>query len=230
MKKKYIIILIMILILLSSSIIYLNTYYKATNDVTKYLKSSKIIDIKKDENGYLFDGPGDKEIFVFYPGAKVEYTAYAPLLRKLSEEGIDTFLVKMPFNIAFFKINRVDEIMKKYKYNNWYIGGHSLGGLVASMNTKNQNIKGLILLASYSINKVECKVLSIYGTKDGVLNHKSYKKNIKNIPNRKEIILKGGNHSYFGNYGKQKGDKQSTISRKKQQEKTIEAILKFITE
>ena len=101
----------------------------------------------------------------------------------ISKKGIDTFIVKMPFNIAFFKIGAIKSIMKDYKYENWYIGGHSLGGVVATMDAKKSDVKGLILLASYATTKVNCKVLSIYGSNDGVLNIDEYKKNKKNIIN-----------------------------------------------
>lgn len=229
MKKRYLL-LIILLVLIISLFIYLDTYYKSTSDVKEYLKNSETIKVKKDENGYLFDGPGEDNILVFYPGAKVEYTSYAPLMNNLAKEGIDTYIVKMPFNIAFFDKNAIKEVKNNYQYDNWYIGGHSLGGVVASSIANEYDIKSLILLASYATSRVECNVLSIYGTNDKVLNLKSYKKNIKNIPNNKEIKIDGGNHSYFGNYGEQKGDGKSTISRNEQQEQTIKEIVKFIQE
>ena len=229
MKKKYIVIFI-ILFIIVGIFIYLNTYYKATLDVNNYLKSNNIVKVRKDKNGYLFDGPGKDTILVFYPGAKVEYTSYAPLMNNLAKEGIDTFIVKMPFNIAFLKSDAVKDVMNEYKYNNWYLGGHSLGGVVAAKDTKKHNIKGLILLASYATNKVDCKVLSIYGSNDGVLNYNSYKNNKKNISNNIEVVIDGGNHAYFGNYGDQKGDKKAIVTRKEQQKKTILEILKFVKE
>ena len=147
----------------------------------------------------------------------------------ISKKGIDTFIVKMPFNIAFFKIGAIKSIMKDYKYENWYIGGHSLGGVVATMDAKKSDVKGLILLASYATTKVNCKVLSIYGSNDGVLNIDEYKKNKKNIINYTEMLIEGGNHANFGNYGNQKGDKESTISRQEQQDITALEIFKFVS-
>ncbi len=227
-KKKYIVVLIILLFIIVGIFMYLNTYYKATVDVKECLKSSDLVEIKKDKNGYLLDGPGENQILVFYPGGKVEYTSYVPLMNQLAKQGIDTFIVNMPFHIAFFNMNAIEDVMKTYQYDNWYIGGHSLGGLVAAMDTKKNDIKGLVLLASYAIDRVDCNVLSIYGNNDGVLNFKEYEKNKKNIPNYSEIIIEGGNHSYFGNYGDQKGDKKATISREEQQERTVLEILHFI--
>ena len=83
MKKKIIIILILLILLLS--FIYLNTYYKAI-DVDKYLKNNNDVEVLKIKEGYYFDGDGGKDVIIFYPGAKVEYISYAPLMNKLAKE------------------------------------------------------------------------------------------------------------------------------------------------
>ena len=36
-------------------------------------------------------------VFIFYPGGRVDYRAYAVTLRELAEEGITVYLVRMPF-------------------------------------------------------------------------------------------------------------------------------------
>ena len=38
--------------------------------------------------------------FIFYPGGKVGYTAYAPLMLALAEQDILCVLLEMPFNLA----------------------------------------------------------------------------------------------------------------------------------
>ena len=38
------------------------------------------------------------------------------------------------------------------------------------------------------------------------------------------IVVEGGNHAYFGNYGEQEGDGTATISREQQQEEAVNAI------
>ena len=42
------------------------------------------------------------------------------------------------------------------------------------------------------------------------------------------VVIKGGDHANFGNYGHQKGDAKATISRKEQQNQTVKAINNFI--
>ena len=151
-------------------------------------------------------------------------------MNKLAKEGIDTILLEMPFNIAFFDIKAANRVIDKYKYDNYYIMGHSLGGVVAtSINI--DKVKGYILLASYSTNKIENEreVLSIYGDKDKVLNMKEYNKNRVNLPLKyKEVVIKGGNHANFGDYGRQKKDGKASISRDKQQSITVKEIKEFL--
>ena len=104
MKNNNIIIAIVFLVI-TSFFVYLNAGYKATDDVEEYLKGNESVIVKHENNGYYFDGPGDNNMLVFYPGAKVEYTSYAPLMYKIAEKGVDTFIVKMPYNLAFLNIN-----------------------------------------------------------------------------------------------------------------------------
>ena len=226
-SMKNIILISIISVIVIPIIFYLNTYYKATAVVKYSLKTDEKLIVEQISNGILFDGPGKDNIFVFYPGAKVEYTSYAPLMHTLAENGLDTYIVEMPFNIAFFDINAIKDVKNKYEYDNWYIGGHSLGGEVAAINIKKYNIKGLILLASYPTENPNCKTLSIYGSNDGVLDIEKYQESTKNLKQFTEIIIEGGNHAYFGNYGEQNGDNKATISRSSQQEITINEILKF---
>ena len=229
-RKSKVVTLAILLLLIVYVFFYLINCYKASESVNDYLKGDSLVTVKKDENGYLFDGPSEDKILVFYPGGRVESKSYVPLMHNLAKEGIDTLIVRMPFNIAFLKTKDINKIKENYNYNNWYLGGHSLGGVVAARDTINNSIDGLILLASYSIKEVECSTLSIYGSKDGILNLENYNENKKNLKNLKEIIIEGGNHSNFGNYGLQENDNLSTIDKEIQQERTIQEILKFIEE
>ena len=227
-NKKNIILITIISVIVISIIFYLNTFYKASENIQINLILNETVKVEKNKNGILFDGPGNENILVFYPGAKVEYISYASIMHALAEKGLDTYIVEMPFNIAFFDAFAIKKVKNKYEYNNWFIGGHSLGGVVAAMNVEKYNIKGLILLASYPRTETNCKILSIYGSNDGVLNLEKYQEKTNNLKQFTEIVIDGGNHAYFGNYGEQKGDNKSTISRTKQQEITTNEIIKFV--
>lgn len=231
--KKGLLILIAILSFIISLIvaasIYLNNYNHADVKTDKYLKSSENVKVDKIKNGYFFDGNGEKDLIIFYPGAKVEAKAYAPLLYNLAENGYDAVLVEMPFNIALLGKNKADEIINNYSYENYYLAGHSLGGAVASMYISNHdNIKGLILLASYSTKEINIPVLSIYGSEDGVLKLDAYNKNKNNIKNIEEHIIDGANHSGFAYYNTQSDDHISLITIDNQISITVNYIDDFL--
>lgn len=230
---KRLIISFNIFIFFLALLVYITDYYRSDNRVNTYLKSSDEVTVKKINQGYFFDGKGDKNAIIFYPGAKVEYTSYAPLMYKLASEGIDTFLVEMPYNIAFLSTNKANGIIKKYNYDNIYMSGHSMGGVVASNYTiKNSNkIKGLILLASYTTRKIpdNVSVLSIYGSNDRVLNIDKYNKYKSKWPNNSyEYIIDCGNHANFGSYGIQDSDGIPCITREEQENITVAEIKKYV--
>ena len=95
-----------------------------------------------------------------------------------------------------------------------------------------ENFDGLILLAAYStkdISQTTLRVLSVYGSEDGVMNRGSYEKNRANLPaDTTEVVLDGGCHAQFGSYGSQDGDGVPTISGEEQVRQTAEAIVAFV--
>ena len=86
---------------------------------------------------------------------------------------------------------------------------------------------GLILLASYPTKELSTPVISIYGSEDRVLDSDKYSSTEKEglwPDDFTEMIIEGGNHAQFGNYGEQKGDGTASISAKEQQRQTAELI------
>ena len=168
---------------------------------------------------------------IFYPGGKVEDTAYAPLMRAIAEKGILCGLVKMPGNLAVFSPNAANGLQQAHpEITDWYIGGHSLGGaMAASYAAKHSDdYAGLILLAAYStkdLTSTSLRVLSIYGSEDGVLNRDSNEKDLKNLP---EVVIDGGCHAQYDSYGAQMGDGTPTISDEEQIQQTATCISRFI--
>ena len=172
---------------------------------------------------------------IFYPGGKVEYTAYAPLLRACAENGILCALVRMPSNLAVLDANAADGLRQEHpEITTWYIAGHSLGGAMAAgyAAAHEKDFDGLILLAAYStkdLTGTPLRVLSVYGSEDGVLDRESYEKNCANLPaDTTEVVLDGGCHAQFGSYGPQDGDGIPTISGEEQVRQTVEAIAAFV--
>ncbi len=236
MKKhiQWIIPLAALILLAAVFLIYTGQYYHADQRAYDKLVSNETVKVFRTDYGYFFDGPSEEEAFIFYPGAKVEETAYAPLCRELADAGIDVCLVKMPFHLAFFGMNAAEDIMAEYDYTHWYLGGHSLGGAIAaSFAAKHaEGLDGLILLAAYSASHQSDTLMTllIYGSQDEVLDHEKYQESLKNLPGvYTEYVIEGGNHAQFGSYGPQKGDGTPLISAEQQIDETVRAILAFIT-
>lgn len=233
--KKIILVILAVLILLSgSSAIYLGNYYHSV-DVEKYMTSSSEVAVEQFDKGWFFDGAGEEKALIFYPGAKVATEAYAPLMYQLAENGVDCFLVDMPFHMAFFGMNRAEEIMQEYNYEAWYLGGHSLGGAMAAnfaadyVEDHADGICGLLLLAVYptkDLSASDMSVVTVYGSEDSVLNMDKIVAGRKLMPkNYKEVCIEGGNHAQFGSYGAQKGDGTAAISAEEQWARTVEAFI-----
>ncbi len=210
-------------------LIYLGKYHHAYG-IDGYLHSNDKVTVSKIEDGYYFDGPGSEDALVFYPGAKVEYTAYAPVMEKLAEKGTDVFLLKMPFNMAFLGVNKAKGLFEPFPHENWYLSGHSLGGVAAAMFAEdNPEVKGVILLASYPTKQLQCRMLTIYGNKDGCLNMKKYEESRSIWPSdTTEIVMDGFNHAQFGSYGEQSGDNKAEVTAEYQQETTAQMIQEWI--
>lgn len=172
---------------------------------------------------------------IFYPGGKVEAAAYAPLLRACAERGVLCALVQMPANLAVLDANAADGLAQVYPaVTEWYLAGHSLGGAMAASYAAahSEELSGLILLAAYStkdLAQTPLRVLSVYGSEDGVLDRDAYEKNRPNLPaDAIELVLAGGSHAQFGSYGAQEGDGTPTISGEEQLRQTVEAIMAFV--
>lgn len=234
LKMALYIILALIILIAGFSLWYLNDYYHADASVNAYLNGTDNVSVEKIDNGLFLDGPGNDSALIFYPGAKIEYTAYLPLFTELANDGVDCFIVEMPFNLAFFGLDSADSIVSNtnFTYDKWYISGHSLGGVVASYYVKNHSTDydGLILLASYpaeDLNNVS--VLSIYGSNDKVFNKETYDKSKGLMDyNLTEYVINGGNHAQFASYGNQAGDGVATIPSENQRKQTEKEILEFI--
>jgi len=222
-----------VLVVLLAAMIYVETYYHAAPEAIAALSSSDQIQVSKTEDGWFFDGPSETAALIFYPGGKVEETAYAPFLKRLAEKGMDVFLVRMPLRLAIFDMDAADRIRRGHSYSSWVIGGHSLGGVIASeyAGKHADDLDGLILLASYSIRSLpeSLNTIVIYGSEDRILNQRSYAANHSHLPeNTKEFVIEGGNHAQFGCYGTQMGDGTPKITGDEQIQKTTDLIIQSV--
>ena len=203
---------------------YVGDYYRADQNAIEVFASMNAVSTELlDDGTFVFKPENATKGFVFYPGGKVEYTAYQPLMAACAQQGILCVLVEMPFNLAVLDINAADGIQEQYpEIEKWYIGGHSLGGSMAASYLADHidDYDGLILLGSYStadLSETDLDVLSVYGSEDKVMNRVKYDENKSNLPsNLIEVVIEGGCHAYFGMYGAQEGDGKPMISNEEQ--------------
>lgn len=218
---------------------YLADYYRAV-DVDSALASGGAVQVQPIQQGWFFDGPGEQDALVFYPGAKVEASAYAPLMNDLAQRGIDCFLVQMPFNLAFFGMNAVGDLMDDPgyagSYERWFLAGHSLGGAMAANYAADhpERFSGLILLAAYPTKNLQTAgfpVLSVYGSNDKVVNRARIEEGRSLMPPLyQELVIEGGNHAQFGNYGAQDDDGEASISPEEQRAQTADTIADLVAQ
>ncbi len=235
-KLKIALCIVLALFIVSAGFLiwYSNDYARADANVNALLNGTDNVSVTKIDNGLFLDGPGNESALVFYPGAKIEYTSYLPLLMNLSNDGVDCFLLEMPLNVAVLDTDAAGSIMGNddYSYDKWYVSGHSLGGWAAAtyVNGNTNKVNGLILLAAYSDKDLgNIPVLSIYGSNDNNLNKVTYDESKGFIDdNLTEIVIEGGNHAQFASYGTDPKEGKATISPQEQRKQTEKAILDFI--
>jgi len=219
-------------------LIFSSCSYQAEFDLEDCLNDAPGISLQN-HNETIVVNPAEQTdtALIFYPGGEVDYSAYLPILIRCAKSGLKCFLVQMPYDLAILNISAADKFFVDYpEIKNWYIGGHSLGGAMAATYAakRSSNLKGLILLAAYSIEDLSqsgLKVLSIYGSRDGVLKKEKYDTCKSNLPEDfEEHVIEGGNHCQFGSYGFQDGDNEATISEDEQQTVAVNYIGDFCNE
>ena len=82
-------------IIVGACAIYLGDYYRADNEEIGAFLPQGTTWKEKPDGTIVFEPEGATKGFIFYPGGKVEYTAYIPLMQACAEEGILCVLVEM---------------------------------------------------------------------------------------------------------------------------------------
>lgn len=202
------------------------------------LQTNSTTKVEQNSDFYLFTPiQAFTDVFIFYPGAMVDPKAYVPLCRKIADNGIQVYLVKMPWRLASKGYNKPKELKLFADTTKTYIlSGHSQGAKMAAQFVfENPGlISKLILIGTthprdVSLADSKIPVLKIYGSKDGVADEESIMNNKPKLPaTTKFVRIEGANHSQFGYYGYQLGDHTATISREVQLAETVRTITAFI--
>ena len=222
-------------ILLALGLIQMFTY-RATPEAQE---TWNIAAFEQKNNWTHFEVTGKKKgTLLFYTGALVEPQAYAKLADGLAKEGIEVYIISSQLNLPVLDNGTMATIVKEEHLDKVFVGGHSLGGVVSTIEAKKLNemgqVAGLILLASYpdqstDISETQIPVLSITASNDKILKQEKYEDAKSRLPESTLYkVIEGGNHSGFGLYGQQNGDGEATMSAEEQQKQLIQLIKQFI--
>src|SRR4030095_3638804 len=156
-----------------------------------FLQNGEKIKIEQNSDFYLFTPTNEyKEVLIFYPGAMVESKAYVPLCRKIADNNIKVYLIKMPWRLASKGYNKPKELRLFADTTKTYIlSGHSQGAKMAAQFVfENPTlIDKLILIGSSHPSEIslagsKIPIMKIYGSRDGVADEKSIMANKAKLP------------------------------------------------
>jgi len=72
-------------------------------------------------------------------------------------------------------------------------------------------------------------VLDTFGSQDAVLNRENHTAGKEFMPpSYEEIVIHGGNHAQFGDYGPQPGDNEASITASRQQQAVADATERML--
>lgn len=209
--------------------------YNASEELHQLVK-----DIPKEDEWLIFTPDEQpKAGIIIYPGAKVNTEAYSYIAQELQQEGYVVGIPTVTLNLSILNNNKADELINQMSgIDQWYIGGHSLGGVSAAtyVEQHEESVAGLFFLASYptsgtDFSATQLPMLSIYAENDGL-------STLDKIDDSRSLFsdqatfhqIDGGNHAQFGMYGLQKGDNKATISEKEQQDEIADLLVEWLSQ
>lgn len=214
---------------------YVNDYYHADETALAAMQDggSDKVPVRELASGDVAFVPDNPQVgLVFYPGAKVQPEAYAPLLRMCTEQNVLCVLVRPMFNLSILEANAADAALEEFpEMETWVLAGHSMGGVAAADYVSHHagEVDGIVFLAAYpaaDLSGFEGDAVSLIGENDGVINRDNLKDATEKLPTSARLVeIEGGNHAYFGNYGEQAGDGEASITREEQQAEAVEEIV-----
>ncbi|GAB3959273.1 alpha/beta hydrolase [Spirosoma harenae] len=200
--------------------------------------STNAIQVSQTDNWIAFQAKtAKKPVLIFFPGAMVDPKVYAPLARHIAEAGYSTYIIKMPWRMASYGYQRINDLFNFADTTKQYVlCGHSQGGKMAAQFVYEHpgKMAGLILIGTshprdIDLSTTTIPVMKLCATNDGLASLREVNQNKIKLPAKTEYVqIQGGNHAQFGYYGSQLGDDEATISRSEQQILSEQAILRFL--
>lgn len=214
------------------------TTFQSHNLPKDTLKSTIVSVIETDDQiTFKSNASNNKVEIIFFQGGLTDPKAYAPLCKKIAENGFTCHLIKMDWRLPQYDYQKISKLfnLKERKY---IIGGHSQGGKMAAQFVyENPNvIKGLFLMGTSHPRDVDLSSqnipsIKLYAENDGLASVEEVMANKIKLPkNTKFVLIKGGNHSQFGYLGNLLMDNSADISLEEQQQQTFDNLINFMNE
>jgi pimeloyl-ACP methyl ester carboxylesterase len=175
------------------------------------------------------------------PGCPVDPIAYAPLARRIAEQGHVTMIVKVPYRCAAFPSlearleRRVDALAGMHPAIRWVLAGHSRGAAhaVRLASARPDAMAAYVLIGKshprdHDLSRLAIDVIKVAATNDAVAGPAQFE-TARLPPSTEWVRIEGGNHAQFGYYGFQLFDGRATITRDAQQAATAAALLAVLS-
>jgi pimeloyl-ACP methyl ester carboxylesterase len=172
---------------------------------------------------------------IFYPAARAEPAAYAPILHALAARGFLVVMTPMPLNLAILAPERAGRVMARFSgIRYWIVAGHSLGGVAAATfaASHERELAGLMLWAATpgsfrDLSNSGIAVLSIFATGDALTTPADIERSRKRLPIATHFVpIEGGDHWSFGNFAIKRPPE--SISRESQKALILDAAQSFL--
>ena len=175
------------------------------------------------------------------PGCPVDPVAYAPLARRIAEQGYLAMIVKIPYrcasssDLAAQLDRRVRALAATSPTTRWVLAGHSRGAAHATRiaNANPNHLAAYVLIGTshprdHDLSRLALDVTKVTATNDNVAGPAQF--DTARLPaSTKWVRIEGGNHAQFGYYGYQLFDGRATITRDAQQAATLAALLAVLS-
>lgn len=229
---------VVIVVALIGFFVWLNNTYKTNEYAAHYMISTPHVEVTTENNGTIIFAPksdASKIGVIIYPGQKIEPKSYARLSNMIANSKYTVYVPKLRFNFSSFSSDLATRIIKKNpQITTWYLVAHSTSGDAALKEAANQKkIAGVVFLGTYptgdDLKLINKPVLSIWGTKDGILDFTKFNEYKNNMPSNAhfyEII--GGNNTDFADIQTIPNDNKAIISAEEQQIQAANEIVSFI--
>lgn len=219
--------------------------FRANGTAHDALRSDARVSVQADHGAWRFEPVTPKEgaaSLLFFAGSMVDPIAYAPLLRDVAASGHRVALVALPRRGAFGGAEDPAVLARAHALTRdaggrWVVAGHSKGGKVAALfaHAYPGQTAALALIGTSHPRDVDLSdatypVVQVLADRDPIASIERADRNRHNLPgSTSRIVIEGGNHSRFGEYGFQPGDRFTAITRQRQRGSTLSALLSALS-